>query len=51
MFTTETKRKTSKPSAPDRYKRFEMEKRRIPMNITPHEYEQEVKRLARKYKI
>ena len=46
-----TPRKTSKPSVPDRYKRFEMAKRRIPMNLTPREYEEEIRRLARKYKI
>ena len=39
------------PQYPDRYKRFEIAKRNIPMNLKPYEYEQEIRRLARKYKI
>lgn len=35
----------------ERYRRFAEAKRRIPMNLPPREYEEEVKRLARRYKI
>ena len=35
----------------ERYRRYAEEKSRIPMNLPPREYEAEVKRLARKYKI
>ena len=34
-----------------RYRRYAEAKRRIPMNISPKEYEAEVKRLAKKFKI
>lgn len=44
-------RNRSKHQVPDRYKRFEIAKRNIPMNLKPYEYEQEIRRLARKYKI
>lgn len=44
-------RNRSKRQVPDRYKRFEIAKRNIPMNLKPYEYEQEIRRLARKYKI
>lgn len=35
----------------ERYRRYAEAKRRIPMNLSPREYEAEVKRLARKYKV
>ena len=35
----------------DRYRRFAEAKSRIPQNLPPREYEEEVKRLARKYKV
>ena len=35
----------------ERYRRFAEAKRRIPMNLPPREYESEIKRLAKKYKI
>lgn len=35
----------------DRYRRYAEAKARIPMNLSPREYEAEVKRLARRYKI
>ena len=35
----------------ERYRRYAEAKRRIPMNLPPKEYEEEVRRLARKYKI
>ena len=35
----------------ERYRRYAEAKRRIPMNISPKEYEAEVKRLIRRYKI
>lgn len=35
----------------ERYRRYAEAKRRIPMNISPKEYEAEVKRLIKKYKI
>ena len=34
-----------------RYRRYAEAKRRIPMDLPPSEYEKEVKRLARKYKV
>ena len=46
-----TKRKNSKEAESDRYRRFEIAKRHIPQNMSPREYEAEIKRLARKYKI
>jgi hypothetical protein len=45
------KRKASKEAESDRYRRFEIAKRHIPQNMLPREYEEEIKRLARKYKI
>lgn len=44
-------RKTSKESVPDRYRRYEIAKQHIPRNMSAREYEAEVKRLARKFKI
>ena len=35
----------------ERYRRYAEAKRRIPMNLPPREYEAEVKRLARKFKV
>ena len=35
----------------ERYRRYAEEKSRIPMNLSPREYEEEVKRLIRKYKL
>jgi hypothetical protein len=35
----------------ERYRRYAEAKRKIPMNISPREYEAEVKRLAKKYHI
>ena len=35
----------------ERYRRYAEAKSRIPMNLPAREYEAEVKRLARKYKI
>lgn len=35
----------------ERYRRYHEAKRKIPMNLPPQEYEAEVKRLAKKYKI
>lgn len=46
-----TRPKRSKESESDRYRRFEIAKRHIPQNMLPKEYEEEIKRLARKYKI
>lgn len=34
-----------------RYRKYSDEKSKIPMNLPPKEYEAEIKRLARKYKI
>lgn len=46
-----TRLKRSKEAELDRYRRFEIAKRHIPQNMLPREYEEEIKRLARKYKI
>ena len=46
-----TRPKRSKEAESDRYRRFEIAKRHIPQNMLPKEYEEEIKRLARKYKI
>ena len=35
----------------ERYRRYAEAKRKIPMNISPGEYEVELKRIARKFKI
>lgn len=35
----------------ERYRRYAEAKRRIPINLPPREYEEEVRRLARKYKV
>ena len=35
----------------ERYRRYAEAKRKIPMNLSPGEYEVELKRIARKFKI
>lgn len=35
----------------EKYRRYAEAKRKIPMDLSPKEYEAEVKRLARKYRI
>lgn len=35
----------------ERYRRYAKAKSRIPLNLPPKEYEAEIKRLAKKYKI
>lgn len=35
----------------ERYRRYAEAKARIPMNLAPLEYEREIKKLARRYKI
>ena len=35
----------------ERYRRYAEEKQRIPKDLSPAEYEERVKKLARKYKI
>ena len=35
----------------DRYRRYAEAKSRIPMDLSPEEYEEEVKRLARRYRV
>ena len=35
----------------ERYRRYHNAKAKIPMNLPPAEYEAEIKRLARKYKV
>lgn len=35
----------------EKYRRYAEAKRRIPLNLSPAEYEAEVRKLARKYKI
>lgn len=35
----------------ERYRRYAEAKRKIPMNLAPLEYEREIKKLARRYKI
>ena len=35
----------------ERYRRYAEAKRKIPMNLSPREYEVELKRIARKFKI
>lgn len=50
MCTTVVKRLTFKVDC-ERYRRYAEAKQRIPKNLPPEEYEQRVKKLARKYKI
>ena len=35
----------------ERYRRYAEAKARIPMSLSPREYEEEVKRLARRYRV
>ena len=54
MCTTALKRAVSKrviAAESERYRRYHEAKRKIPMNLPPAEYEAEVKRLAKKFKI
>lgn len=54
MCISATKRVASKAvvaAQSERYRRYARQKRRIPMNLPPREYEAEVKRLARRYKV
>ena len=54
MCTMALKRLASKAvvaAESERYRRYAEAKRKIPMNLSPREYEAEVKRLARKYKV
>jgi hypothetical protein len=47
MCITATQQKISN----ERYRRYAEAKSRIPLNLPPKEYEEKVRRLARKYKI
>lgn len=47
MSITAIRRKASD----ERYRRYANAKSRIPMNLPPVEYEREVRRLARKYRV
>ena len=47
MCFTATRTKISN----ERYRRYAEAKRRIPLNLPPKEYEAEVRRLAKKYRI
>lgn len=52
MWTSPRKNWTSPRAGEiERYRRYHEEKRKIPMDLSPSEYEAEVKRLAKKYKI
>lgn len=54
MCTTALKRAVSKrviAAESERYRRYAEAKREIPMNLSPREYEVELKRIARKFKI
>lgn len=50
MCTTVVKRLAFKADC-ERYRRYAEAKQRIPKNLPPEEYEQRIKKLARKYKI
>lgn len=50
MCTTVMRRLRFKADC-ERYRRYAEAKRKIPMNLTPAEYEAQVKKLARKYRI
>lgn len=50
MCTTVMRRLRFKADC-ERYRRYAEEKQRIPKNLSPEEYEQRVKKLARKYRI
>lgn len=47
MCFTEIRAKSSN----ERYRRYAEAKRRIPLNLPPKEYEAEIKKLMKKYKI
>ena len=52
--TTAMRRTVSKAviaAESDRYRRYAEAKSRIPMDLSPEEYEEEVKRLARRYRV
>jgi len=51
MCFTAMKLSRSKEAESDRYRRFEIAKRHIPKNMSPREYEEEVRRLARRYHV
>ena len=54
MFITATKQVISRfreRAENERYRRYAEAKRKIPMNLSPAEYEAEVRKLARRYKI
>ena len=55
MCTTATTRRTFSVvmarAQTERYRRYAEEKAKIPLNLSPKEYEAAVKRLAKKYKI
>lgn len=50
MCTSVIKRAIFKADC-ERYRRYAEEKQRIPKNLSPAEYEERVKKLARKYRI
>ena len=50
MCTTVLKRAIFKADC-ERYRRYAEEKQRIPKDLSPAEYEERVKKLARKYRI
>ncbi len=45
------KLRSSKEAESERYRRYEIAKRHIPKNMSPREYEEEVRRLARRYHV
>lgn len=54
MCTTALKRAISKrviAAESERYRLYAEAKSKIPMNLPPREYEEEVKRLARRYRV
>ena len=54
MFITATKQAISRlreRAENERYRRYAEAKRKIPMGLPPTEYEAEVRKLARRYKI
>lgn len=51
MCFSAMRRNRSDVRIPYRYKMYEKEKAAIPMNLPPREYEAEIKRLARKWRI
>ena len=54
MCTMAMRRAVSKAmnaASAERYRRYAEAKRKIPMNLPPREYEAEIKRLAKRYKV